>query len=167
MKIEYQIFCDESYYIEGSKRYRSSLKKVFRYSIIALKILGVALLSFGVFISTHNQNYLMLAVCGISIGFILLSSKVDCFILKRNVRKSPHYGDSLVLSFTEDDVYMKSKMVDMKLSWSAFTEARSVSDGWLLFQGPKIYNWLSNKNISDENQLLDFKKLLKKKGISK
>lgn len=162
MKIEYHIINNESYYVEGFKRYRSSFSKVFRYSAIVIKVLGLLLLSFGAWVSFNNADYLIGAVCIAAVLVIIFSTKIDHYILRRNIKKSPYRNDDLVLTFTGDGLHTKSEMIDMKLSWSAFTKVKAVKGGFLLFQGPKFYNWLPDENISDETQLTSVKELLEK-----
>lgn len=162
MNIKYNIVSDETYYIEGFKRYRSNTNKVLRYIAVIIRALGFFLLLFGAWASFTGNEFLVGSICLFAAAVLLFSRKIDYFLLKRNLKKSPYRYDEAVLTFNDEGVYTKSKIVDMKLSWSAFTKVSVVDDGVLLFQGPKQYNWLPDKSISDKTQLNQLRDLLDK-----
>ena len=158
--IEYRISADEEFYLQGFKRFRSSKK--LRHLFTFIKAIGLLFFALVIWVLFSKQEY---GVVSLAIGFSLLivfGHKIDEYMLKRNVRNSPHGNEELVVSFSEEGFHAESETTDMKLKWSAFTKLIRIEDGFLLFQGPKFYNWLPDKSLSDATQLEAMRKLLEK-----
>ena len=158
--IEYHISADEEFYVEGFKRFRASKK--LRYVFTFVKTIGLLIFSFAIWALFSKQAYGLASSAIVFSLIIVFGHKIDQYILKRNVRKSPHVNEELVVSFSEEGFHAKSETTDMKLKWNAFTNLVRVEDGFLLFQGPKFYNWLPDKSLSDPSKLEAIRELLEK-----
>jgi hypothetical protein len=73
---------------------------------------------------------------------ILLSDRLDRWLARRAVAKSPYLDDDLTIRFGEDGFHATSPKQDVKLRWEVFTRVVHFPDGFLLFQGPKLFNWI-------------------------
>jgi len=162
MTYQYRLISNETYYVEGAKRFRASKPKVLRSVIFGIKVVGVLVLVFGFVASIFSGHYMTAIPCLVSLVFIFCAKQIDLFVLKRNVRKSPHFNDDLMLNFSDDGMHAKSELLDLSLTWSSFSELKKVDGGFLLFQGPKYYNWLPGDAIVDSSQLSGVRELLEK-----
>lgn len=162
MKIYYHIATDEDFYIEAFKKFSLSRSKKVRYLSIFIKILAICYFVF--FIAKFlSQEAYALALLMFGLSLIVLSvDKIGQYVIKRNLRKSPHANEENIIYFSEDGFHSKSDNADTKLKWSTFTKFKRFDDGFLLFQGPKVFNWLPDTSLSDPTQLSVMETLLKK-----
>ena len=160
MNIAYEICGDENHHVEGFKRFRKT--KSLRHLFTFIKLLGLALFTLLIWVLLSKQAYLFALAILVLCLIIIFSYKIDHLVLKRNVRKSPYGNEKAVLTFSEEGLHSKSSKAEVKLSWDAFTKVKRVKDGFLLFQGPKYYNWLPDNNLKDQTQLDQIRELFEK-----
>ena len=160
MNIAYEIRGDEHHHVEGFKRFRKT--KSLRHFFAFIKLLGLALFALLIWVLLSKQAYLFALAIFALFFIIIFSYKIDHLVLKRNVRKSLHGNEEAVLTFSEEGLHSKSNKAEVKLSWDAFTEVKRVKDGFLLFQGPKHYNWLPDNNLKNQAQLDQIRELFEK-----
>ena len=77
------------------------------------------------------------------------------------MRKSPYENDELTIQISEDGYHATSSKQDVKLQWNAFTRVAHFSDGFLLFQGPKMFNWIPFCSLAP-SEIAEVERLLKK-----
>ena len=145
---EYRVSYDENYVLRSIERYRRQ-RHVYPW-FIAVKIvcaLGLAALIsvviYGAMSSPSKSGPLMLI--GLVLGFFLLllvqGPRIDYFFLKRKLRRSPFYGDELKIRVSAEGVAVNAPKAETSLKWSAFTRARRLAAGFLLFTEPTVFHW--------------------------
>lgn len=144
---EYRFLFDESFLIQACRKNRRQhgTLRVFLVikSVACLLVLGLAALSVA-----HRAWWLTaLFVAAAILGFN--GHQIDLWRLKRRFRKSPYKDDDLVITLTADGVHALGSKSDSKLTWAVFTKACQFGDGFLLFQGPGLYNWLPTSALVD------------------
>ncbi|GHA13934.1 hypothetical protein GCM10008090_24640 [Arenicella chitinivorans] len=160
MDVVYEICGDECYYVEGFKRYRKT--KPLRHVFLLIKLLGLTLFSFLIWVLISEKVFSFAAIIFAMCLIIVFSYKIDHLVIKRNVRNSPYGNEDAVLTFSEHGLYSKSDKAEVKLGWDVFTKAIRVKDGFLLFQGPKHYNWLPDNKLTNHAQLDQIRELFEK-----
>jgi len=83
--------------------------------------------------------------------------------MRRSFKKSPYLDDDVVIEFTDAGFHAHSSKQDTKLQWSAFTKVAHFSDGFLLFQGPKFFNWIPFSSLESPSQAVELATLLRSK----
>jgi hypothetical protein len=79
------------------------------------------------------------------IGFSLLlvfSRSIDRHLLRWRFRKSPYWNRRIRVELVEDGVRTSSELGDSTVLWPAFTRVVGLRHGFLLYQGPQVFNWL-------------------------
>ena len=69
--------------------------------------------------------------------------------IKRRFRKSPHRNDDTLITLASEGLHGVATKGHSTLAWAAFTKARRFPDGFLLFQGPDVFNWLPDDALID------------------
>lgn len=145
---EYCVSYNEEYILSSVERYRRQ-RQVYPW-FIAVKIicaLGLALLIgiiiYGVLAWPGKSGPLVLIALVFTVFFLLLGQgpRIDYFFLKRRLRKSPFYGDELKILISQDGVAVNTPRSQTSLKWSAFTRARRLASGFLLFTEPTTFHW--------------------------
>ncbi len=85
----------------------------------------------------------MPALVALAFSILILSSGLlERWRLKWAIAKSPFKDDDLRITFSADGFHASSPKQDVKLTWPIFTRVAHFKDGFLLFQGPKLFNWI-------------------------
>lgn len=74
--------------------------------------------------------------------------------------KSPFNGEELTIKFDEEGFHASSSKQDVKLRWGVFTRVAHFSDGFLLFQGPALFNWIPFSAV-EHSEIPDLEALLR------
>lgn len=145
---EYCVSYNEEYILSSIERYRRQ-RQVYPW-FIAVKIvcaLGLALLIgiivYGAIASPGKSWPLVLIalVLGVFLLLLVQGPRIDYFFLKRRLRKSPFYGDELKILISQEGVAVNTPRSQTSLKWSAFTRARRLASGFLLFTEPTVFHW--------------------------
>lgn len=91
----------------------------------------------------------------------IFAGTINQWLVRRSMAKSPFNGDELTINFGVDGFHAFSKKQDVKLRWEVFTRVAHFRDGFLLFQGPKLFNWIPFSAIQD-SAIQDLDNLLRK-----
>lgn len=146
---EYRFIYNEEHVLNAVARIRRQ-RKVYPWFIAvkAICYLGLAaLLALPVLVATKsltNQPAASLLLALIPCFFIFLLAlgpKIDYFLLKRSLRRSPFYGGQTVIAVTESGVSVQTPKSHLTLSWGAFTLARRIKDGFLVSLEPGSIQW--------------------------
>lgn len=54
------------------------------------------------------------------------------------------------MELSEEGIRAESEVETSQLRWNAFTQAVIFDDGVLMFQGPKMVNWIPDRALDDE-----------------
>lgn len=144
---EYRFKFDEAFLIEAFRKYRK--QHGTRYVSLAMKsIAGLLLLALAAF-SAWQINW-WLAVFFVALVLLMFNGHlIDYWLIKRRFRRSPYWNDNMVSNLTAEGLHAVGSHSDSKLGWAVFTKARYFRDGFLLFQGPGLFNWLPDAALSD------------------
>jgi hypothetical protein len=87
----------------------------------------------------------LVALVPLTFLFLLaLGPRIDYWFMKRRLKKSPFYGNELLINVAESGVSLTTPGSKTELSWSVFTMAHYLSDGILVFLGPSQFEWWPN-----------------------
>ena len=82
------------------------------------------------------------AGAGAFLVILLFSHRFDEWLGRRRLRGFPSLNDHCRYELSEQGVDISEQKGCAQLAWTAYTAARRLPDGWLLFHGPHIYTWL-------------------------
>jgi hypothetical protein len=99
----------------------------------------------------YHGDYKLVFFFAVVIILMLYGHKIDNFIIKYRNRKSPHINEYVEITLSENGFQAVSSKSETKAKWSIFTKAVAFRDGFMLFQGPRLYNWLPSNKISEGN----------------
>ena len=140
---------DDQFLIDGFKRYRR--QHSIRNTWFVLKIiLSIVFIILSVFSAYHGDNKLIFFFAVVVI-IMLFGNQIDYLIIKYRSRKSPHVNENVEITLSEKGFHAVSSKSETKAKWSIFTKAVAFRDGFLLFQGPRLFNWLPSNKISEGN----------------
>ncbi|WP_367872786.1 hypothetical protein [Luteolibacter sp. Populi] len=94
------------------------------------------------------ESYLVAVVMVIVLVLFLSARRIDRWLLKRRLRKSPHLNDELRICLSEEGFSTRGSKSSGELQWAVFTEARLLEDGILLFEGPQVFRFLPFHTIT-------------------
>ncbi len=100
---------------------------------------------FLVWVGQPMEALMALLLCLLAI----FAGTLNQWFVRRSMAKSPFNGDELTINFDADGFHAFSKKQDVKLRWEVFTRVAHFRDGFLLFQGPKLFNWIPFSAIED------------------
>ncbi len=145
---KYRVFYNEDHIFSSIEQYRRQ-RRVYPW-FIAVKVacaLGLAallaIIIYGVVTSIGKTGPLVL-IAGVPVFFLLLlvlGSRIDNFFLKRRLKKSPFYGDEIIIDISDSGVAVSTPRSQAALQWSVFTTARRLGAGFLVFTGPTAFDW--------------------------
>jgi hypothetical protein len=152
---------DSEFLGEAMKRCRAqSQAKVLGLAIKLGALAILAPMSFWLF----RQGFRATGICFAFIGvFMFFAHHVDYWWAKRSFRNSPFLDDVLRIEFTAEGFHAKSEKQEVKLQWPVFTKVAHFRDGFLLFQGPKLANWIPFSSLESPGQADDLERLLREK----
>ncbi|MEO1614513.1 MAG: YcxB family protein [Planctomycetota bacterium] len=129
--------------LESLDVYRSQRPGVAFRSWLKWGVLVFLFLSLFVLLLIGDPLEAMVLVLPIST--LLLFRRLEEFFVVRNFRKSPHCGQASVLAFSDEGFRAESEIEQSSCTWSAFSEARVLDGGVLLYRGPKMVNWVPDR----------------------
>lgn len=143
------------------KRIRAQSRTKVLGLVIKLTALAIlAPMAFWLFHRGFRATGICFAIVGV---FMFFAHHVDLWWAKRSFQKSPFLDDVLRIEFTAEGFHAKSEKQEVKLNWSVFTKVAHFSDGFLLFQGPKMANWIPLSSLESPAQSRDLERLLREK----
>ncbi len=147
--IKFYFKFDDQFVVDGFKRYgrQHAVRNTWYVSKIVLSLVFI-LLSLG---SIYHGDYKLVIFFSIVIILMLYGHKIDYLLIKYHSRKSPHINEHVEITLNENGFQAISSKSETKTKWSAFTKAVAFNDGFLLFQGPRFFNWLPLNKISEGN----------------
>lgn len=105
----------------------------------------------GLVLFAYKGRLAMAAICmGV---FALLLGWPNAWLTRRNFSKSPFFNDEIDFSVSESGTHVVSRDSEVRLGWSNYTGARRFKDGLLLFQGPRVFNWLPDTAAADASSI--------------
>lgn len=168
MFAEYHFRFSEEHLLTSVLRYRQQL--AWRRPFLGLKWVLASALFLLLLFAAYMGIPLLSGVFGAIIGVMLLGWPIDAWLMRRRFRKSPFRDENYQFVLSDDGAHVVSQNSDTRIAWAVFTKARQFSDGFLLFQGPGLFNWLPDSAaftpacLAEAEQLIrahvtDFRKL--------
>jgi hypothetical protein len=136
----FDITFSEPFLIEMVRRYRRS-KTLARYATLLKAFLGVCLVGL-IVICVLVKTYVGASVLSVFLALLILAHRLDEWFVRRRFRKSPYRDERIRIQRSADGLTANGTKSNVQLSWAVFTGARRLEDGFLLFQGPGVFNWL-------------------------
>lgn len=148
MEAEYKFRFTDDFLVEAVKRHRSSVW--WRSPFVGAKWVLAVACAFLMWIAVTNDIEWLTILFGGLIGALVLGWPIDVLILRYRFRQSPFRGSEVSIVLDEKGIHTFQEQGETNLSWRAFTKARRLKDGFLLYQGPNVYNWLPDRAASSQ-----------------
>lgn len=168
--IEYRLTFDEQFVVGTANAHRRQ-RQVYPWFIavkafcalgLTLLIALVALVAYAAFrvngaaVPMGTTTLVLLAL----LVALFLGPRIDHVLLKRRLRRSSFYGDTFCIRVNDAGVSVVTPRSESTLQWSAFTEARRVTTGFLVFTSPTEFSWwadaaLVSGTVEDVSQILE------------
>lgn len=147
MTFELSFQFTEAFLIETMRRFRRQSQ--FRSLRLGLRAVGVPFMLFTAAVAFRHGDVAPAALMtGGGILAVFLTQLED-WRLRRAFRKSPYHNQPIVTQVSEEGILTTSPKSQAKLTWAAYTRAVRFPDGVLLFQGPRMINWLPFSALRD------------------
>lgn len=136
---------DDQFLVDGFKKYREqhAIQKTWFVSKIILSFVFLILS----LVSLYHGDYKLIFFFAVVVLLMLYGHKIDYLLIKYRSRKSPHINEYVEVTLSENEFHTISSKSETKAKWSIFTKAVAFRDGFLLFQGPRLFNWLPSNKI--------------------
>ena len=146
----YQFDLTANFFIEAWHRFRTVRGHLRRMLIIkwllapplALLVLLCVALPFTTVPVRAVSSGIGAAGAGAFLMLLLFSHRVDDWLGRRRLRGLPSLNEPCRCELSESGVDVSEPMARAQLAWTAYTAARRLPDGWMLFRGPHLYAWL-------------------------
>lgn len=89
-----------------------------------------------------QREWLGAAGCAAYVAIIVWSSRIDCWLLARRVRKMPLTGETVDVTLDSDGFRSTTPSSEGRVAWHGFYKGVLYSDGLLLLAGPGVFHWL-------------------------
>lgn len=130
----------EAILIEMFRRYRRC-QKLRRYAAFLKVVLGFFLIAL-IAVCVLAKTYLGASVIAVFFALLVFAQRLDEWMIGRRFRKSPYRDERLKIQLSPEGFAVRGTITSAQLTWAAFTGARRFADGFLLYQGPGVFNWL-------------------------
>lgn len=159
MPIEYRFIASEAFFVEAFERHRSQVPwlgwlRTLRY------ILAIPLILLCLFMSYVGAISAAI-ILAVFVALLLQGSRLDNWMLKRNLRKSPYNNDTIVTCLSDTGMEANGKLDSARINWATFTKATRFADGWLLHRGPHLFNWLPDNALHAGAELTEASALIR------
>lgn len=147
--------------VEAWRLYRAQHR--WRWVVLTARIAPAVLFgSVGVWSWFQGDWLLSLLLLGFC-AFVFCTRWIGEWWTRWSFRKSPYCDEDLTIELTEAGFHAWSAKQDARLQWSAFTKVAQFGHGFLLFQGPRLFNWIPVTALGDPSQVHDLEALLRSK----
>ncbi|MEI7957814.1 MAG: YcxB family protein [Verrucomicrobiota bacterium] len=148
--VEFEFLFSDEFLVEMFRIYRRSRPWALWWLVLKV-VLAVVLLGLMVLLIAHCAFLPALgaiAVLGIFFAVLLFAQRIDEWLMVRRFRKSPFRNKRVHIHLSTEGFTSKWDTGETRLDWAVFTSARRFLDGFLLFQGPGVFNWLPFERIT-------------------
>ena len=144
----FEFVFSEDFLIEAFRRHRQT-KATVRYGRILKLFLGACLVGVMVFLAVAAKTLLGASIVLAVLAALIFSPYLDEILIRRRFRKSPYWNDKLTVTLSAEGISSRGSKGGTQLTWDAITSGRKFDDGFLLFQGPGVSNWLPAKAMTE------------------
>jgi hypothetical protein len=143
MEAEYRFRFTEEHLLTSLERFQQQLPGIRLFHKYRWLLLAIAV--FVLLVATLKRPKLLsIALCVSPVLLVLWLRLLNSWSTRRRFRQSPSYNDDIVICLSETGMRTRSNLGETCINWKAFTKARQFPDGFLLFQGPSVFNWFPN-----------------------
>ncbi|RTZ59256.1 MAG: hypothetical protein DSZ32_05560 [Gammaproteobacteria bacterium] len=142
MEAIYKIQYTEKHLLTSIRRYREQVP--WRRPFIKYRWPLVALFFFALVLGIGYNRFVVIVASGF-LGSLLIGWPIDAMIAKNRFKKSPYCHDKIKITLTDRGMEASGTNSQISVDWPMFTKARRFDDGFLLFQGPHLFNWLPDE----------------------
>jgi len=145
MKVSYRFQADEAFYVTSHERYLRQrlffrcVQVVIKFGFVALVLVAIA--------TAYQQAWLLMFASMTFVIAILFQHRIDRFIVKWKIRKSPYLNMDCLWEFSDSEINTSGTIITSKIAWEYFTHAVRFADGILLFSGHGMFFWLPNSAL--------------------
>lgn len=118
-----------------------------RWARILLKAFCIAGSASLFVVCVYSELYVLSVFFLLLVAFVLAGPRFEYWLAMRSLRKSPFFGTEIKIDLSSDKIIVKSEHGNTELSWSAFTAAKRLPDGFLLMSGQKEKQWWPDSAI--------------------
>ncbi|MEG4009861.1 YcxB family protein [Microcoleus sp. Pol11C1] len=158
MKLEYQLTLND--YLEASQGHLKS--QSFLLWIFSILFFLIGLLC--IIINPADWTGYCLFVGGIF--YIPLIKLNQRYQLARLWKSQPNLREPTTLEFNEEGIIYKTFSVESNIKWQLYTKFRETKKLFMLYQFPHVFNILPKRAFMSNEQLDQFRELLRIEGIS-
>lgn len=137
----------EALLIEASRR-RCHGRKLGCYAKTGLRILLGSCLVILIGVCVLAKTFLGAVVLTMFFALLVFTRRIEEWLIRRRFRKSPYRDERIRIELSPDGLSARGEISNAQLTWAAFTAARRLVDGFLLYQGPGVCNWLPFNALS-------------------
>ncbi|MFB2894611.1 YcxB family protein [Aerosakkonemataceae cyanobacterium BLCC-F50] len=157
MKLEYQLTFND--YLEANQNH-SKWRKILMW-IIAIFFFILGLLSI-IIIPAEPSSYIFLVL---GICYIPLVKLIERYNLARIWKSQPSIREPITLEANEEGITLKSTLFESNIKWQVYTKFVETNKLLMLYQSNQSFNLLPKRAFSTNEQLNEFRELLRIKGI--
>jgi FlaA1/EpsC-like NDP-sugar epimerase len=137
---KYEFLFDAAFLLQAARKNWKQART--RYVLPVFKLIVGLILLASVVLTVAEQEYAATVFFAVLLAALSVSRWLDRWLIKRRFRKSPYRNDEVVITLTDEGVHTVDSKSETKWAWSACTKALRCPDGFLLYQGPGVFNWL-------------------------
>ncbi|MFO7976916.1 MAG: hypothetical protein R6V12_20075 [Candidatus Hydrogenedentota bacterium] len=142
----YRYLYDETYALQAARKYqRRRISWYFGMAFVAFIALMFLIAAIGTAVT--EKQWFPAVLAALFVLAILCARPIEIWFLKRKLRKLPLYKEEVEFTLTPEGVNVITPKSDSTLDWQMWVKARRVRGGFLLYQYPDIYFWLSDDSL--------------------
>jgi hypothetical protein len=159
--IEASIHYSSDYLLEALNRYHQ--QGAVRFFFAAVKLAGLVVFISQTVLLAQKGFYASALLAALMVLVFLNLYRGVCWLARWSFQNRPYYDQRLALQLTPEQFYGRSERWEIRLPWTAFQKAVHFRDGFLLFQSPKVFNWIPLAALKNRAQAAELEALLRAK----
>jgi hypothetical protein len=147
MSLQFQVHYDDPHLMEGHKRRRTVERA--RTGSSYMRVIGLLASVVLIVLAALNERWFFVLLLVLLAIFIIVADLIDEMTFKNWIENSPFRGDTILITLDENGVMARGPKSDVIFGWEAFTRVVRFPDGFLLYQGPKVWIWLPQRTLQE------------------
>jgi hypothetical protein len=147
------------YLVETFRRYRQQEHAGRVFPVVRVFMAGACVL-IGLS-SFYGGNPAIGLICLAACVFFVFFNRIADWRTRHVQRSSPDRDNDLAIEFTEAGVHIHSPTYDTRFEWSVFTSVAHFRDGFLIFRGPRSFQWIPALSLGGASQVVELETLLR------
>lgn len=159
MKAVYRFCFNADTLIEGLRHWRKLQTPTWALWMSRLFLVFIAMILTAVTINSRAPWLALVVVFGC--GYLLFLPRISDHRTRVQFRSSPYCNENITVVLSDEGFHATGEISRTSLTWQAYTRAVRFRDGFLLLQGPGVFNWLPDAALA-EGKIGDIELLLRK-----